>query len=142
MLVRLMILIRGKVAAIKGDYAVVINRGYKDGVEEDMKFIIYEEGDEIHDPDTTASLGKLEYIKAKVKVINPSEKFSWAETYETHVVPGTGPTALASAVAVMGQFAPIYERARLPLDATTSSSIGGPVAPKVRVGDLVRQIID
>lgn len=134
-------LIRGKVAAIKGDYAVVINKGYEDGVEEGMRFMVFEEGEEIYDPDTTISLGRLEYIKAKVKVKNPSEKFSWAETYEADMITGTG-SAVASAVAAISGFAPRYERAKLPLDATTSSSVGGPVTPNVKVGDLVRQIID
>ena len=50
-------LIKGKVAAIKGDYAIIINKGYEDGVEEDMRFLIYEEGDEIKDPDTNESPG-------------------------------------------------------------------------------------
>ena len=139
---RSMNLIKGKVAAIKGDYAVVINKGCEDGVEEDMRFMVFEEGEEIYDPDDpTKSLGKLEYIKAKVKVKNPSEKFSWAETYESDMIPGTG-SAMASAVASISRFAPRYERARLPLDATTSSPVSGPVMPNVKVGDLVRQIID
>ena len=82
-------LIKGKVAAIKGEDAVVINKGYKDGVEENMRFIIYENGEEIFDPDTQESLGNLEYIKGKVKVRYPGEKISVAEPYETNIIPGT-----------------------------------------------------
>jgi hypothetical protein len=130
-------LIKGKVAAIKGDYAVVINKGYNDGVEEDMRFMIYEEGEEIFDPDTTLSLGRLEYVKAKVKVKIPSENFSWAETYDTYTIPGMG-----SLIASLNTLAPRFERAKLPLDESTESSVSGPVIPQVKMGDLVRQIID
>jgi hypothetical protein len=133
--------ITGKIAAIKSDYAVVINKGYADGVEEDMRFIVFEEGEEINDPDTKESLGKLEYVKAKVKVTYPSERLSWAETYETYAIPGTL-AAIDSAVAAISGFVPRYERVKLPLDKTPSSSVSGPVTMNLKIGDLVRQIID
>jgi hypothetical protein len=126
-------LIKGKVAAIKSDYAIIINKGYEDGVEEDMKFVIYEEGDEITDPDTEESLGRLEYYKAKVKVINPSEKYSWAETYGTYSVNEVARWAAALSAQTTRQ-----ERIKLPLEESI-------VVPKtsriVKVGDSVRQII-
>ena len=135
-------MIKGKVAAIKGDYAVVINKGLEDGVEEDMRFIVYEEGEMINDPDTDNPLGKLEYVKAKVRVKYPSERLSLAETYETYAVPGTAAQAMASIFASASTFAPKYERVKLPLDATTPASpVSGPGTPIVKIGDLVRQII-
>jgi hypothetical protein len=75
----------GKVAKIIDVYTVVINRGSEHGVEEDMRFVIYEPGDEIKDPDG-GSLGIFEHVKAKVEVTNVSEKFSTAKTYETHTM--------------------------------------------------------
>jgi|APFre7841882654_1041346.scaffolds.fasta_scaffold05914_4 hypothetical protein len=126
-------LIRGKVAAIKSEYAIIINKGYEDDVEEDMRFLIYEEGEEIRDPDTKASLGNLELFKAKVKVKIPSEKFSWAETYETDIIP-------SGLTVVVNPFAPKQVRVKLPL----ATSILDPqeIIKIVKVGDLVRQIID
>lgn len=68
--------IQGKVAEIIDEYTVVINRGYKHGVEEGMQFVIYELCKEIKDPDTGEVLGQWERIKAKVEVINVQEKIS------------------------------------------------------------------
>ena len=65
-----MIGIEGKIAEIIDTATVVINRGYKDGVEEGMRFIIYEPGNEIEDPDTGESLGTFENVKAKVETTN------------------------------------------------------------------------
>lgn len=126
-------LIKGKVAAIKSNYAIIINKGSDDGVEEDMRFVIYEEGEEIHDPDTRESLGKLEYIKAKVKVKLPNEKYSWAETYETYAVSG-----LSSALDLI---VPKQVRVSLPLNDDASIS-DQKKYQKINVGDLVRQILD
>lgn len=128
-------LIKGKVAAIKSDYAIIINKGYEDGVEEDMKFVIYEEGDEIMDPDTKESLGRLEYYKAKVKVKIPSEKYSWAETYETYSV--SSADWLAAVVSVHSQVTR-QERVKLPLNESIPVQ---KMSQIVKVGDLVRQII-
>jgi hypothetical protein len=134
-------LIKGKVAAIKSDYAVVINKGYKDGIEENMRFIIYEDGEEIFDPDSQESLGKLEYIKAKVIVKHPGEKISLAETYEGKMIPGAA-TAISSSVAALSRHISKYEQDKLLIDETTPRLLGGPATLKVKIGDLVRQIID
>ena len=124
-------LIKGKVAAIKSDYAIIINKGSEDGVREGMRFRIYEEGEDIKDPDTNEILGKLEYIKANVKVKFSSEKYSWAETYETIT------TNLLQSV-VLGSFTK-QERSKLPLDETSSIE-DQDISLVVKVGDLVRQI--
>ena len=128
-----MIGIEGKVAGIIDEYTVVINRGYEHGVEEDMRFVIYEPGDEITDPDTGDSLGKFEYVKAKVKVVNVQEKFSTAKTYETYTM-----TMPAMTIAqVMGQ----TRREELPLDEETKARLQKGLRP-VKIGDSVRQILD
>ena len=125
--------IEGKVAEIIDEYTVVINRGYEHGVEEGMRFVIYEPCDEIKDPETKESLGTFEYVKAKVKVTNVREKFSTAETYETYTMPALGIPF------------PLREqrvRQELPLDEKTTGRL--PKCPRtpVKIGDLVRQILD
>lgn len=78
--------IEGKVADIlniNNKTTIVINKGYEDGVKEQMQFMIYERGKEIHDPDSEESLGYLEYVKAKVKVTMVNQKLSMAESSET-----------------------------------------------------------
>jgi len=77
-----MTLITGEVAKIIDSFTVVINKGYLNGVKEDMKFVIYQPGEEIFDPKTKESLGHYEKVKIKVKVTNVAEKHATAGTYE------------------------------------------------------------
>ena len=128
--------IEGKVAKIIDVYTVVINRGSEHGVEEDMRFVIYEPGDEIKDPDTDKSLGKFEHVKAKVEVTNVSEKFSTAKTYETHTM--TMPALQEAIVRVTGQ----TMRNELPLDEEMRAGLPKRQRTLVKIGDLVRQVLD
>ncbi len=129
-----MIGIEGRVAEIIDVYTVVINRGYEHGVEEDMRFVIYELGEEIKDPDG-GSLGIFEYVKAKVEVVNVQEKFSTAETYETH-------TMTMPAIRALAQLSGQTSRNELPLDDETKEGLQKGLRPSVKIGDLVRQILD
>lgn len=124
-------MIEGKIAKILTEYRVVINRGYKDGVENGMRFVIFDPGEEIRDPDTKEPLGNLEIVKAKVEVINVQEKLSTARTYE-HEVFSTGP--FGALAALQGR-----ELIKLPLDEKTIEKVR--ITP-VTVGDRVRQILD
>lgn len=124
--------IEGKVAKIIDVYTVVINRGLEHGVEEDMRFVIYEPGEEIKDPDTGDLLGKFEYVKAKVKVVNVQEKFSTAETYETQT------TTMPAIQALWGQ----TTRNELRLDKEMKAGLQNGLRTPVKIGDLVRQTLD
>ncbi len=127
--------IEGKVAEIIDEYTVVINRGYEHGVEEGMRFVIYEPCVEIKDPDTNESLGTFESVKAKVEVTNVSEKISTAETYETYTMPGLG-------INIPAILREQRRRRELPLDEKAIERL--PKCPRtpVKIGDLVRQILD
>lgn len=125
--------IEGKVAGIIDEYTVVINQGHEHGVEEDMRFVIYEPGEEIKDPTTGVSLGKLEYVKAKVEVVNVQEKFSTARTYETYTMPGIQALSLVWDRTMRGE---------LPLDEGTRAGLQKRPKMSVKIGDLVRQILD
>ena len=127
-----MIGIEGKVAEIIDTVTVAINRGYEHGVEEGMRFIIYELGNEIEDPDTKESLGRFEYVKAKVEATNVNEKFSTAKTYETDTIP----------TAIMGVYAGQLVSRKLPLDDETKDRLPKHPITRVKIGDPVRQILD
>lgn len=58
------------------DYRVVLNKGQKDGLSEGDEFIIYELGEEITDPLTNESLGRIEIIKGKGKVTHLQERLA------------------------------------------------------------------
>jgi len=125
-------LVEGKVAEIKNQYQIVINRGTEHGVEEGMRFLIYELGRELEDPDTGTSLGPIEYAKAKVKVSYVREKYAIAETYEIDnnriikLYPFSG------------------ERKKLPLSDDDRSRLltDDDSCLIVKKGDPVRQIVD
>lgn len=52
-----------RVAKVLENGNVVINRGRIHGIKENDVFIIYEEGEDIKDPTTNESLGRLEIVK-------------------------------------------------------------------------------
>lgn len=67
-----------KVALIKDDFNLVINKGSSDGITIGDKFIIYRLGEEIIDPDSGESLGALEEVLAKVEATHVQEKITTA----------------------------------------------------------------
>jgi hypothetical protein len=73
-----------KVVKILNDYEVVINKGHDDGVKENQRFLLYYFDEELFDPDTFESLGKLEIIcgKAKVKHVQDKQTTLISDQYE------------------------------------------------------------
>jgi hypothetical protein len=71
-----------KVAAVQDEFRIVINAGAEDNVREDMTFVIFDEGDEIIDPETGNSLGRVETVKGRVEVIHVQSKMSIARSSE------------------------------------------------------------
>jgi len=53
----------GAVAKVVDDFTLVLNRGFSHGVKEGARFLIYGLGDEIRDPETKETLGKLEIVR-------------------------------------------------------------------------------
>lgn len=65
-----------RVAKVLEDNFIVINKGSNDGISETMKFIVFEKGEEIIDPDTKKSLGNIEMVKDKFKIHHIQEKMT------------------------------------------------------------------
>jgi len=76
-----------KVAHIVSDYEVVINKGFFHGVTLNQKVIIFRQGAEIFDPDTNESLGNLEVIIGKARVVNVQDKISTLKSDEYEITP-------------------------------------------------------
>ena len=55
---------------------VVINGGTEKNIEKGFRFLIFEVGEEIFDPDTNESLGRLEIIKGTGKVTHVQDKIA------------------------------------------------------------------
>ena len=73
-------MIKTAVARIFSPRHVALSAGTLDGVKEGMVFVIYSLGDPIFDPSTGDSLGQLEIVKGRVKVVNVQDKVSQATT--------------------------------------------------------------
>ena len=120
------IALKGKIIKILDDKRVIVNLGYNEGVKKDMKFIIYDEGEEIIDPESDISLGKREIVKHKIKAIHIQEKFSimvsdvWVRSMIDKLV-GTGITT--------------QKKFSLKEDANKNKEVN----LYVKVGDFVRQ---
>lgn len=77
-------LIEGKVLEIINTYKVVINKGKRDGVSMNQKFLIYHlSKDDMIDEDTGENLGKIEYVVGKGRVIHLQDTMATIETIET-----------------------------------------------------------
>ena len=70
-----------KVVKILSETEIVLGAGSENEIEEGSEFIIYEDGDEIFDPETKQSLGVLEIVKGYVTVVNVQPKISIAKTH-------------------------------------------------------------
>lgn len=65
------------------EYTIVINRGSDHEMEEGKRFLIYSiSPEEIFDPITKESLGHLESVKGKGKIIHVQEKISTIQSCE------------------------------------------------------------
>lgn len=72
-----------KVIKIIDNFKIVINKGEADSVKSGDLCLVYEIGEELFDPDTKESLGKLEIVKGKGKVTHVQDKISTIESIES-----------------------------------------------------------
>jgi len=59
---------------VERNFCVVLNKGKNAGIREGMRFLIYNKGNEIFDPDTNESLGTLEIVCGHGVVTNVQDK--------------------------------------------------------------------
>jgi hypothetical protein len=64
------------VAKIISYEKIVINKGTSDGIDDNMEFLVYNDGSEVKDPGTGNSLGVLENPKGFFKVFHIQEKMT------------------------------------------------------------------
>lgn len=121
--------IKGKVAEILDRYTLVLNIGSESGVRQGMKFVIYELGESIRDPDTGKELGALEIVKGFVEVVNIQPKICTVRSSETKTE--TLPT-----------FVWTTQRTQLVPLPIPEKTVGKSEDQKnIKIGDLARQIL-
>jgi hypothetical protein len=126
--------IKGKIAQILDNYRVVLNKGSRDGVTAGMRFVIFQEGDDIIDPETKQSLGKLEIVKGAVTAEHVQESLTVAVTEHKPE------DARAKTLSELMVEASVTDDPRLRLNVRPESIRGVPLAGPVKTGDDVRSV--
>jgi len=75
----------GKVVKILNPYEVVISLGAEDGVAKDDEFVVFEQGEEVSDPDTGESLGTLEIVRGQGRAKHVQERLTTLRSTERSV---------------------------------------------------------
>jgi hypothetical protein len=77
-----------RVLHVTDEYTVTINKGIVDEIEVGDKFLIFALGPELTDPDSHESLGRLEIVRGRAKVVHLQERICTLRTIETEAIPG------------------------------------------------------
>ncbi|MTJ05899.1 MAG: hypothetical protein FH759_14615 [Sediminimonas qiaohouensis] len=91
-----------RVVHANDEYQYVINRGSSNGVDIGDRYLVFGLGDEIVDPDTGESLGTLEIVRGKARIIHVQEKMSTLESIETEDVGGRKRIIKGGGLAILG----------------------------------------
>lgn len=142
-------LITGKIAKVQDKYRVVINRGRLDGVKPGMRFYVYEEGEEITDPDTGEFIEKQEIRKGYLKTTHVQDKISILQSDEKETVIVTPPTFVLPNVSALNHIFGETREVMKPLSVNSdenSDSDSDDIEKKrefnkkISRGDLVKQV--
>ena len=97
--------IKGKVARIIDESTVIITVGQQHGVTSGMRFVIYEEGEEVLDPDTDQPLGAWEVVKGEVAAKHVQERITIAQVPPRQTKPPDGTVSALMAEVSKGRTA-------------------------------------
>jgi hypothetical protein len=75
--------IEGKVIRVLNPTEIVINLGSSHGITGESRFIVFETGAEVTDPDSGESLGQLEMVKGRAEAKHVQEKMSTLRSRES-----------------------------------------------------------
>jgi hypothetical protein len=138
--------VTGQVARILSDESIVINRGSEHGVKPGDRFVVFAAGDEVTDPESGASLGRLEIVKARVAAAHVQENMTTCvaepEAESLSFEDPTQHTLSAEMVAVsMSSGRGLAGRRKAgKMEVDRSAASGVPRAGPVAVGDRVRSV--
>ncbi|MBU0494385.1 MAG: hypothetical protein KKB13_21255 [Chloroflexi bacterium] len=119
-----------QVVHIESTTRITINRGEHDGVNLGDKYLIYRLGPTIDDPETGESLGELEILVGRGKVIHPMDKMATLET-ESRTVTRRVRTIPSPFSGIAGVFGP---------REVVEETVPGEEFYDVERGDLARKI--
>lgn len=126
-----------KVALIKNDYELVINKGTLDRVRVGDELTIYRIGQEIKDPDTDVSLGFLENVLAKVMVTHVQEMMATAISNDYDRLPNKSETKKVVKNNMAGVWGAIASLGPSEVTTVTPGEVKRKRLSAVKIGDLV-----
>ena len=100
----------GLVAKVIDSQKVVLNKGAQDGISEGDRFVVFSLGEEVHDPKTGESLGMLEEVKGKGKVVHVQDCVCTIETYEFDMMPASPSIFATVSEKMYGRKEPLYRK--------------------------------
>jgi hypothetical protein len=135
--------IQGSVARILTTRELVVNRGSDHGVEAGMLFAVYDkEPEDVIDPETQESIGRIFRSKVVVKVKRVGKRFSMAETFKKERVNVGGTASPLDSFAALLSPAKWEDRQQT-LRTTESTWEKLPDEQSfVKTGDPVKQVYD
>lgn len=119
-----------KIVKIINEYRVVVNAGSNDSVHDGDILEVYVPGSEVKDPDTGEDLGTLDYVKAKLRVVDTFPRMCVCEN-----------RACQSVFSWADALSSLSGQESLPLNVDSKDISGGyeGINKKIKVGDLVRK---
>lgn len=134
--------VRGMVVKILSAQAIVINVGNAAGVNCGAIVHIVHTGEEIKDPAGGASLGRLEYIKAILRVSHAQERMATCTPATAPVSAAAGEESslyrtVSSDMARVTMERSVYGTGTTAMEVKSADISGMPTIPPVAVGDAV-----
>lgn len=140
-------LIVGKIAKVQDKYRVIINKGRLDGVKPGMRFYVYDEGEEIVDPDTGKFIEKEEIVKGYLKTIHVQDNISILQSDEKETVVITPPGSFLPSQQIsrlFGETREVMKPLNTNIDETNNSDSVTPKEEdhdrKIKRGNFVKQV--
>jgi hypothetical protein len=124
-----------RVASIRSGTLVVLNKGEKDGVKLNQRFLLFGMGPEIFDPESKKSLGFLEEVRGTGKVIHVQESMSTIEsdTKEPGQIFTTRPNFFGLSTAVVEERTP---STTVPFRDPKVGDFAKPIPPQPTLGSI------
>jgi hypothetical protein len=127
--------LKGKILKILDSKRVIVNLGIDDEVKKEMKFFIYELGEEIRDPDTNEVIERLEIVKHRLRVVHIQEKFSIMRSNE-YTTPFIAKLFAPTPSQQIREIKPFL------LKDQTDEKDGSILKKAIKIGDLVREDVN
>ncbi|MCT0953853.1 hypothetical protein EFL41_09975 [Weissella cibaria] len=130
-----------RIIKILDKYKVLILGGWDDGINKGDWFNIIERGENVIDPETSESLGTLDFVKIRLEVVNVYEKFSVLSNMVTQTIPSATQNPMLSIMNSVGQEQKVTSAQQLPVNQSEITPTPAIDPDKqIHVGDIATKV--